>query len=236
MEGTNASMCWCLLSFFAMKLHPHLTREQLQQLVDKERLHRLLASTPLNLPAVALYALLYMFMPAALLGPFAGLLGTLVLAAVAAWLWLWGTPDALDSFLWFWLAWGALSWFISIIHSCVSGVLEYRLHCRYLTAVNLYAADLKPGMDMELAGAEVQNQELTVQVPQRGVYVLVCRVDECASSVSMQADERACLVEVEQVPGLRTELRMAFRLEPGYHQLRFSCYCPEGLPIRVLLR
>ena len=50
-----------------MKLKPDLTRDQLQQLTDRELLWQLLASTPLNLPQVFLFALLYTLMPCAVL-------------------------------------------------------------------------------------------------------------------------------------------------------------------------
>ena len=80
------------------------------------------------------------------------------------------------------------------------------------------------------------DRELVVQVPQRGVYVLVCRVDDCEGTVLPHADERACLVEKDEVPGLRTELRMAFRLEAGYHRLAVRGYCTVAARMLVMLR
>lgn len=86
----------------------------------------LLACTPLNLPRVFLYALYFTLMPVAVLGPAAGVAGTAVLAGVAAYLWLWGTPAALDSFLWFWLVWSLVDWVFYLLFRLVLGIWEYR--------------------------------------------------------------------------------------------------------------
>lgn len=219
-----------------MKLSPELTREQLRLLTDAELRRRMLAATPLNLPFMALTALLYMFMPGALLGAMAGGLSVLVLAAVAAWLWLWGTPASLDSFLWFWLTWSGVSWLVAAVLSCVSGVQEYGRRRVYLAATECYSAELKPGGNLILTAEEAQEREVVVQVPEQGVYVLVCRVDDCEATVWLDADRRACMEEMEQVPGLRTELRQAFRLEAGYHVLRIKAVFPKPHSLLVMLR
>ena len=83
---------------------------------------------------------------------------------------------------------------------------------------------------------DAETHEVVVQVAQRGVYVLMCRVEDSEASVQWQADERACLTEMECVPGLRSELRMAFRLEAGYHRLAVRGYCTVASRMLVMLR
>ena len=219
-----------------MKLKPDLTRKQLQQLTDRELLCHLLASTPLNLPLVFLSALLYMLMPCAVLGSSLGLLGTVGMAAVLAYLWLWGTPEAMNVFLGFWMLWSCLALVLALLLQLVGGVRRYVRGRRYLAAEEAFSAELKPGVCLELPVSEEVDLEWVVQVPQRGVYVLVCRVDDCEGAVLLHGDDRACLVEKDEVPGLRTELRMAFRLEAGYHRLAVHGYCTVATQLKVLLR
>ncbi len=219
-----------------MKLKPDLTRDQLQQLTDRELLCRLLASTPLNLPRVFLFALLYTLMPCAVLGSTLGLLGTVGLAAVLAYLWLWGTPEAMKVFLGFWTVWACLALVLALLLQLTGGVRQYVRGKRYLPAAEAFSAELKPGACLELPVGEEVDLEWVVQVPQRGVYVLVCRVDDCEGAVLLHGDDRACLVEMDEVPGLRTELRMAFRLEAGCHRLGVHGYCTVAAQMQVLLR
>ena len=219
-----------------MKLKPDLTRDQLQRLTDRELLCNLLASTPLNLPQVFLFALLYTLMPCAVLGNTLGLLGTVGMSAVLAYLWLWGTPEAMNAFLWFWLLWSCLALVLALLLQLVGGVRRYVRGRRYLAAEEAFSAELKPGTCLELSLGEEVGFEWVVQVPQRGVYVLVCRVDDCEGAVMLHGDDRACLVEKDEGPGLRTELRMAFRLEAGYHRLGVNGYCTVTSQMQVLLR
>lgn len=220
-----------------MKLKPDLTRDQLQQLTDRELLCQLLASTPLNLPRVFLFALLNLLMPCAVLGSTLGLLGTVGMAAVLAYLWLWGTPEAMNAFLGFWLLWSCLALVLALLLQLVSGVRRYVRGRRYLAAEDAFSAELKPGTCLELPVGEEVDLEWVVQVPQRGVYVLVCRVDDYEGAALLHGDDRACLVEKDEVPGLRTELRMAFRLETGYHRLGVHGYCTIApAQMQVLLR
>ena len=219
-----------------MKLKPDLTRDQLQQLTDRELLCHLLASTPLNLPRVFLLALIYMLMPCAVLGSALGLLGTVGMAAVLAYLWLWGTPESMNIFLGFWLVWSCLALVLALLLQFAAGVRRYVRGRRYLAAEEAFSAELKPGSCLELPVGEEVDLELVVQVPQRGVYVLVCRVDDYEGAALLHGDDRACLVEKDEVPGLRTELRMAFRLETGYHRLSVNGYCTVATKMKVLLR
>lgn len=223
-------------AFTAMKLKPDLTREQLQHLSDRELLLQLLACTPLNLQRVFLFALLYTLMPCAVLGPALGLLGTVGMAAVLAYLWQWGTPESMNIFLAYWLVWSFLALGLALLLQLIGGIRQYRRGRRYLAPEEAFSAELKPGERLELAVGEEMDHELVVQVPQRGVYVLVCRVDDCEGAVLFHADERACLVEKDEVPGLRTELRMAFRLEAGYHRLAVAGYCTVASRMQVMLR
>ncbi len=219
-----------------MKLKPDLTRDQLQQLTDRELLCQLLACTPLNLPRVFLFALLYMLMPCAVLGSPLGVLGTIGMSAVLAYLWLWGTPEAMNAFLGFWMLWSCLALVLALLFQLVGGVRQYVRGRRYLAAEEAYSAELKPGACLALSVGEELDLEFVVQVPQRGVYVLVCRVDDYEGAALLHSDDRACLVEKDDVPGLRTELRMAFRLEAGYHRLGVNGYCTVATQMQVLLR
>ena len=219
-----------------MKLKPDLTRDQLLQLTDKELLCHLLACTPLNLPRVFLFALLYTLMPCAVLGSTLGLLGTVGMAAVLAYLWLWGTPESMNIFLGFWLVWSCLALVLALLLQFAAGMRRYMHGRQYLAAEEAFSAELKPGGILELPVSEEVDLEWVVQVPQRGVYVLVCRVDDCEGAVLLHVDDRACLVEKDEVPGLRTELRMAFRLEAGYHRLAVHGYCTVATKMQVQLR
>ena len=219
-----------------MKLSPELTRDQLKQLTDKELLCQLLAETPLNLPRVFLLALLYTLMPCAVLGARLGVLGTALMAAVAAYLWLWGTPAELDSFLVFWLIWSCVDWCLTRLVQLVAGIRRYVRVVRFIPAGEDAEPDMQPGGHMELPAAEVHEQEIVVKVPESGVYVLLCRVDDSPAPVTMQADSRACLVEHDEVPGLRTELRAAFRLSAGCHRLRVSSYGEAAPVLHLQLR
>lgn len=219
-----------------MKLKPDLTRDQLLQLTDKELLCHLLASTPLNLPRVFLFALLYTLMPCAVLGSTLGLLGTVGMAAVLAYLWLWGTPESMNIFLGFWLVWSCLALVLALLLQFAAGMRRYMHGRQYLAAEEAFSAELKPGGSLELPVSEEVDLEWVVQVPQSGVYVLVCRVDDCEGAVLLHVDDRACLVEKDEVPGLRTELRMAFRLEAGYHRLAVHGYCTVATKMQVQLR
>ena len=219
-----------------MKLKPDLTRDQLRRLTDRELLCNLLASTPLNLPQVFLFALLYTLMPCAVLGNTLGLLGTVGMSAVLAYLWLWGTPEAMNTFIGFWLVWSCLALVLALLLQLAGGVRRYVRGRRYLVAEEEFSAELKPGACLELSVADEVDLEWVVQVPQSGVYVLVCRVDDCEGAVLLHGDDRACLVEKDEVPGLRTELRMAFRLEAGYHRLGVDGYCTVASQMQVLLR
>ena len=219
-----------------MKLKPDLTRDQLRRLTDRELLCNLLASTPLNLPQVFLFALLYTLMPCAVLGNTLGLLGTVGMSAVLAYLWLWGTPEAMNTFIGFWLVWSCLALVLALLLQLAGGVRRYVRGRRYLVAEEEFSAELKPGACLELSVADEVDLEWVVPVPQSGVYVLVCRVDDCEGAVLLHGDDRACLVEKDEVPGLRTELRMAFRLEAGYHRLGVDGYCTVASQMQVLLR
>lgn len=219
-----------------MKLDPKLNRTQLQALSNKALLQELLANTPLNLPRVFLLALLYILMPCAVLGSRLGVLGTAVMAAVAAYLWLWGAPAELDSYLVFWLVWSCVDLLIVLLVQLVGGLRQYRAKKQYLPAEDRDSVDLRPGESMEWQPAENPSREIVARVPEQGVYVLVCRVDDCPDSVMLQADARACIEEQETVPGLRTELRAAFRLEAGSHRLQVKAQVPESFHVDLFLR
>lgn len=219
-----------------MKLDPKLNRTQLQQFSNKSLLLELLANTPLNLPRVFLLALLYILMPCAVLGSRLGVLGTAVMAAVAAYLWLWGTPAELDSYLVFWLVWSCVDLLIVLLVQLVGAFRQYGRKMQYLPAENREPVDLQPGESMEWQPAENPSREIVVRVPEQGVYVLVCRVDDYPDSVMLQADARACIEEQETVPGLRTELRAAFRLEAGSHRLQVKAQVPESFHVDLFLR
>ena len=205
-----------------MKLDAVQTREQLQQLTDKELLWNLLASTPLNLPRVIVYALYFIFMPAAILGPVLGVIGTAVLAGVAAYLWLWGAPGSLDAFLWFWLIWAVVDWVLLLLFRLVMGIWEYCQFRKYLLPEeDADAADLLPGQSLtwDFGQGENHKQTLVVQVKKQGVYVLRVKVQDADSRVDVAFDACACMTERELVPGLVNAACAAYRLEPGLHRL-----------------
>ena len=227
MEGTNACKCWCLL-LFVMKLDHARTQEERLHLTSAELRRNLFASSPLNLPRVFLYALYFVLMPAAILGPVLGVAGTAVLAAVAAYLWLWSAPQALDSFLWFWLAWALVDWGLLLLFRLMMGVRAYRQTRAFLLPEEAAHVDLRPGDKMEFECVDEAGQALVVQMPSRGVYVLVVKVEAGDSRSSVCFDGCACMEEHEVVPGWAHTHAAAYRLEPGCHRLKVQVQGPPA--------
>lgn len=213
-----------------MKLNHARTQDERMRLTDNELRRNLFACSPLNLPRMALYALYFVLLPAAILGPLLGIAGTAVLASVAAYLWLWGTPHALDSYLWFWLAWALVDWVLLLLFRFGMAVWEYRQFKAFLPAEETAAADLHPGSGMTLELGENQQYPLVVQVPACGVYVLKVTVADADSRVVLCFDGCACMEEHEVVPGLAHSHAAAYRLEPGCHRL---CVQVQGAPARI---
>ena len=202
-----------------MKLDHARTQDERLRLTDNELRRNLFACSPLNLPRVALYALYFVLVPAAILGPLPGIVGTAVLAAVAAYLWLWSTPQALDSFLWFWLVWALVDWGLLLLFRFVVALCRFRQFQVFLPAEETVAADLHPGSSLSLELEENLLHPLVVQVPARGVYVLRVTVADADSRVALCFDGSACMEEHEVVPGLAHAHAAAYRLEPGCHRL-----------------
>ena len=222
-----------------MKLDEARTRDQLQQLTDKELLRNLLANTPLNLPRVFVYALYFIFMPAAILGPVLGVIGTALLAGVAAYLWLWGEPGSMDAFLWFWLIWAVVDWVLLILFRLVMGIWEYRQFRKYLLPDDdACAPDLHPGQSRiwDFEQGENQKKSLVVQVQKQGIYVLSAKVQDADSRVDVTFDACACMTERELVPGLVNAAAAAYRLEPGCHRLAVHVQSRTASRVSVSLR
>ena len=181
----------------------------------------LLAGSPLNIAMVGIWVLVYLFMPAAILGPVMGVLGTVVLAAVAAYLWMWSSPEALDAYLCIWLVWSVLDVLVSVLVSFVVAVLRYRKGSTFISPSADEPAELLPGEQMELPFEEGEScsRAIVVQVPRRGVYVLSSHVQGEDEKAEVQLDERSCMAEVEHIPALVTADYAAYRLEPGCHRL-----------------
>lgn len=222
-----------------MKLNDARTQEELQQLIDKTLLRNLLADSPLNLPRVFLYALYFTFMPGAILGPVLGVASTAVLACVAGYLWLWGSSQALDSFLWFWLVWAAIDWVLLLLFRLVMGVWGYCLYRKYLPAEDCDAApDLRPGgrLLQEYDKGGNAKLKLLVRVPVRRAYVLTVKVEDDDSRVDVRFDGCACVEEHEHVPGLVHVCRAAYRLEAGFHTLAVHVQSRTDSRLSVSLR
>lgn len=221
-----------------MKLDHARTQDELMQLTDKELRRNLFAQSPLNLPRVFLYALYFVLLPAAILGPVPGIAGTAVLAGVAAYLWLWSTPQALDSFLWFWLIWAAVDWALLLMFRFVMGVWEYCQFKDFLQAEAEDEPDLNPGgrIVRELEKGESHKLPLVVQVPRRGVYILKVAVEEGNSQINVGFDGCACMEEHECVPGLTNAHAAAYRLEPGCHLLSVLVQARSAARLAVSFR
>lgn len=207
-----------------MKLDSAITRDDLRLLVEKHLRQRLLASSFLNLPRVALYALYFVFMPAAILGALPGVLGTAVLAAVAAYKWLWGEPQSFQTFMWFWLIWAVVDWVLLVLFRTVVGLWEYRVFRSWLPEEDLPGTpDLRPGgvLKLEFGAGEEREVPLVVEVPEQAVYVLALKVEQEDASVELGLEDTACMVEYEHVPGLVQSCRAAYRLSAGRHALSF---------------
>lgn len=204
-----------------MKLDQARTQDELVQLTDHELRRNLLAASPLNLPRVFLYALYFVLLPAAVLGPVVGIAGTAVLAGVAAYLWLWSTPQALDSFLWFWIIWAAVDWILLLGFRLLAGVWQYLQFKSFLHPEEAGVADLQPGghVTHELEPGDNFQLPLVVQAPRRQVCVLKVQVEDGNSRIGVGFDGCACMEEHEVVPGLVNTHAAAYRLEPGCHRL-----------------
>ena len=222
-----------------MKLTAARTQDELQRIVDKELLRRLLADSPLNLPRVFLYALSFIFMPGGILGPMLGAVSTAVMAAIAAWLWLWGEPQALDSFLWFWLIWAMVDLVLLLLIRLVVGICQYRQGKVHLPAEETTAeVQLQPGgrLVLDLAKEEESNPHVVVQVAGQGIYVLTLKVEDEDADVDLLVEGSPCLEEQERVPGLVHVCRAAYRLAPGRHTLSFHVQSRTASRLVVSLR
>ncbi len=205
-----------------MKLTQARTQDELMQLTNRKLRRSLLESTPLNLPAAFLYALCFTLMPGAVLGGRLGMVSTAVLAGVAAYLWLWGEPSALDSFLWFWLVWALVDWVVIMLLRSLVGVRDFfRGRSFWQPEEELGPVDLQPGgsREYELAKGGSRKLDLVVQVPVQGVYVLDVKADDVESRLDISFDDDPCMEESEHVPGLVNAACAAYRLEAGCHCL-----------------
>lgn len=191
------------------------------QCTNQALLRALLAGSPLNIGMVGIWMLVYIFMPTAIFGPALGLLGTVALAAVAAYLWLWGTPEALNLYLSLWLAWSAVDVLVSVLIGFVSAVLRFRKGCAFWVPSADEPAELTPGAEIQLefAQGESCSREVVVRVPRRGVYVFSSHVLGEDVKACVQLDDRACMAESEYIPALVNAEYAAYRLESGCHRL-----------------
>lgn len=222
-----------------MNLTSATTQDERKRLVDKVLLQRLLMESPLNLPRVFVYALYFTFMPGGIIGPVPGMVSTVIMAAIAAWLWLWGAPRSLDTFLWFWLIWVLVDLLLVLVFRLVMGIWEFRCGRRYLPAEDAAGEpDLRTGDQLMLDFAKGENGKpgVVVQVPEQGVYVLTLKVVSEDSSVDLRFSGATCLEEQEMVPGLVHICRAAYRLSPGRHTLAFHVQSRTASRLSVSFR
>ena len=222
-----------------MKLNDARTQEELKTLVNKTLLRNLLADSPLNLPRIFLYALCFTFMPGGILGPALGVVSTAVLAGVAGYLWLWGSQERLDSFLWFWLVWALVDLLLLVVFRMVVGIWQFCLFRKYLPAEEAEVEPmLRPGSLtlLEFEAGQNDKPELLVQVPARGIYVLSVKVEDEDAQVDVRFDGCACMEEHEHVPGLVHVCLAAYRLEPGCHTLALQVQSSTASRLAVSFR
>ncbi len=221
-----------------MKLTAARTQDELMQCTNQALRQGLLAGSPLNIAMVGIWVLVYLFMPAAILGSVMGVLGTVVLAAVAAYLWMWSSPEALDAYLCIWLVWSVLDVLVSVLVSFVFAVIRYRRGCAFISSSDDEPAELTPGAQVELHFGEGEScsREIVVQVPTRGVYVFSSHVQGEDEKAEVQLDERACMSESEHIPALVAADYAAYRLEAGCHRLRVSVQSVTASRIKFCFR
>lgn len=203
-----------------MKIDAHTSQEQLLKLSEQVLRRDLLQSTPLNIKFFLRYLILFLLFPGMVFGYKVGISGTAVLAGVAAYLWLWSTPQALDSFLWFWIIWAAVDW-VLLGFRLLAGVWQYLQFKSFLHPEDAGVADLQPGghVTHELEPGDNFQLPLVVQTPRRHVCVLKVLVEDGNSRIGVGFDGCACMEEHEVVPGLVNTHAAAYRLEPGCHRL-----------------
>ena len=208
------------------------------QCTNQALLRALLAGSPLNIGMVGIWVLVYIFMPAAIFGPALGLLGTVALAAVAAYLWMWSIPEALNLYLSLWLAWSAVDVLVSVLIGFVSAVLRFRKGRSFIAPSNDESAELTPGAELQLefAQGESCSREMVVRVPVRGVYVLSSHVQGEEEKACVQLDDRACMAESEYIPALVNAEHAAYRLEPGCHRLTVHVQSDTASCVRFSFR
>lgn len=196
------------------------------------------AGSLLNVAMVGIWVLVYIFMPAAIFGPGMGILGTIVLASVAGYLWMWSTPEALNLYLCIWLAWSVLDVLVTMVGSLVFAILRYRRGCSFIPSSDDEPAELTPGAQVELHFGEGEScsREIVVQVPTRGVYVFSSHVQGEDEKAEVQLDERACMSESEHIPALVAADYAAYRLEAGCHRLRVSVQSVTASRIKFCFR
>ena len=208
------------------------------QCTNQALLRELLAGSPFNIGIVGIWVLVYIFMPAAIFGPALGMLGTVALAAVAAYLWLWSIPEALNLYLSLWLAWSAVDVLVSVLIGFVSAVLRYRKGRAFWVASADEPVELTPGAEMQLEFAlgESCSREVVVRVPRRGVYVFSSHVLGEDEKACVQLDDRACMAESEHIPALVNAEHAAYRLEAGCHRLKVSVQSTTASRVRLSFR
>lgn len=205
-----------------MKLSTARTQDELIQCTNHALRRALWAGSPLNIAMVGIWVLVYIFMPAAIFGSGMGILGTIVLASVAAYLWSWSTPEALNLYLCIWLAWSVLDVLVTMAGSLVFAVQRYRRGRAFILPSQDQPAELAPGAQVELPfeKGESCSREIVVHAPSRGVYVFSSHVLGEDAKADVQLDDRACMTESEHVPALVSADYAAYRLEAGCHRLR----------------
>ena len=221
-----------------MKLTAARTQDELMQCTNQALRRALWAGSPLNIAMVGIWVLVYMFMPAAIFGSGMGILGTIVLASVAGYLWMWSTPEALNLYLCIWLAWAVLDVLVTMVGSFVFAVIRYRRGCAFISSSDDEPAELTPGAQVELHFGEGEScsREIVVQVPTRGVYVFSSHVQGEDEKAEVQLDERACMSESEHIPALVAADYAAYRLEAGCHRLRVSVQSVTASRIKFCFR
>lgn len=196
------------------------------------------AGSPLNVAMVGIWVLVYIFMPTAIFGSGMGILGTIVLASVAAYLWIWSTPEALNLYLGIWLAWSVLDVLVTMAGSLVFAVQRYRRGSAFIQPSHDEPVELPPGAQVELPfeAGESCSRVIVVHAPSRGVYVFSSHVLGEEAKADVQLDERACMTESEHVPALVSADYAAYRLEPGCHRLRLCVQSATASRIRFCFR
>lgn len=180
--------------------------------------------------------LLCLLNPLSLIGlSLPGLLAGILFLILLAWKGIEGELDAMRTLLLWWCLWAALLYGISFIIRCIiwrysrKGLHRYHppLPADALPGQSACAGERKaPALHWQHKDNAWQAEAL-VHAPARALYGWSLLLEDFPGTLAM-APEKSFAVIADEAPGLRSRYQILYRLEPGWHRLRFTLSAPDS--------